>query len=129
MLTAQGSTHTGTAIYKGANIIQSRKDQCRAKEIVYYRTWLFMITDVEPQGEAGKRIEEVNKRVSFIVGVENENMTRLSQISVRTPIKLKGISFTELFPWLSASMSAVFHSRLDKHVVLLPYRMESVLVT
>ena len=47
-------------------------------------------------------------------------MTHLSRISVRTPIKLKGLRFTELFLWLSASMSAVSHSRLDEQVALPP---------
>lgn len=130
MLTAQGSTHTGAAIHKALDIIQSRKAQYRANGVAYYRPWIFMITDGEAQGEAenllekaAQRIkeEEANKRVAFFtVGVENANMTRLSQISVRTPIKLKGLNFTELFLWLSASMSAVSYSRLDEQVALPP---------
>lgn len=130
MLTAQGPTHTGAAIHKALDIIQSRKAQYRANGVAYYRPWIFMITDGEAQGEAenilekaAQRIkeEEANKRVAFFtVGVENANMTRLSQISVRTPIKLKGLNFTELFLWLSASMSAVSHSRLDEQVALPP---------
>ena len=130
MLTAQGPTHTGAAIHKALDIIQSRKAQYRANGVAYYRPWIFMITDGEAQGEAGNLLEkaaqrikeeEANKRVAFFtVGVENANMTRLSQISVRTPIKLKGLHFTELFLWLSASMSAVSHSRLDEQVALPP---------
>jgi uncharacterized protein YegL len=130
MLTAQGPTHTGAAIHKALDIIQSRKAQYRANGVAYYRPWIFMITDGEAQGEAGNLLEkaaqrikeeEANKRVAFFtVGVENANMTRLSQISVRTPIKLKGLNFTELFLWLSASMSAVSHSRLDEQVALPP---------
>lgn len=130
MLTAQGPTHTGAAIHKALDIIQSRKAQYRANGIAYYRPWIFMITDGEAQGEAENMLEkaaqrikeeEANKRVAFFtVGVENANMTRLSQISVRTPIKLKGLNFTELFLWLSASMSAVSHSRFDEQVALPP---------
>ena len=130
MLTAQGPTHTGAAIHKALDIIQSRKAQYRANGVAYYRPWIFMITDGEAQGEPGNLLEkaaqrikeeEANKRVAFFtVGVENANMTRLSQISVRTPIKLKGLNFTELFLWLSASMSAVSHSRLDEQVALPP---------
>ncbi len=130
VLTAQGSTHAGAAIHKALDIIQRRKAQYRANGVAYYRPWIFMITDGEAQGEtenmlekAAQRIkeEEANKGVAFFtVGVENANMTRLSQISVRTPIKLKGLNFTELFLWLSASMSAVSHSRLDEQVALPP---------
>lgn len=129
-LTAQGLTHIGAAIHKALDIIQTRKAQYRANGVAYYRPWIFMITDGEPQGEQEGVIEQVsqrikddeaNKRVAFFtVGVENANMTSLSQISVRTPIKLKGLNFTELFLWLSASMSAVSHSKVDDQVGLPP---------
>jgi uncharacterized protein YegL len=89
-----------------------------------------MITDGEPQGEldhvveqASQRLQgdEYNKRVAFFtVGVENANMDRLSQIAVRSPLKLKGLNFIEMFVWLSASMSAVSHSKLDEQVALPP---------
>ena len=129
-LTAQGLTHIGAAVHKALDLIQTRKAQYRANGVAYYRPWIFMITDGEPQGEPEGVIEQVtqrikddeaNKRVAFFtVGVENANMTSLSQISVRTPIKLKGLNFTELFLWLSASMSAVSHSKLDEQVGLPP---------
>ena len=130
MLSAQGLTHTGSAIQKALDIIQSRKTQYRNNGVAYYRPWVFMITDGEPQGEldavlaqATQRIreDEANKRVAFFtVGVENANMTRLSEIAVRTPIKLKGLNFTEVFLWLSASMSAVSQSKVDEQVALPP---------
>ena len=130
LLSAQGLTHTGSAIQKALDIIQSRKNQYRNNGVAYYRPWVFMITDGEPQGEldavlaqATQRIreDEANKRVAFFtVGVENANMTRLSEIAVRTPIKLKGLNFTEVFLWLSASMSAVSQSKVDEQVALPP---------
>ena len=129
-LTAQGLTHIGAAIHKALDITQTRKAQYRANGVAYYRPWIFMITDGEPQGEQEGVVEQVaqrlkddeaNKRVAFFtVGVENANMTSLSQISVRAPIKLKGLNFTEVFLWLSASMSAVSHSKLDEQVALPP---------
>ncbi|MEH2138769.1 vWA domain-containing protein, partial [Nostoc sp.] len=65
--------------------------------------------------------DEANKRVAFFtVGVENANMTRLNQITVRTPLKLKGLNFIEMFVWLSTSMSAVSHSQVDEQVALPP---------
>jgi uncharacterized protein YegL len=129
-LTAQGLTHIGAAIHKALDITQTRKAQYRANGVAYYRPWVFMITDGEPQGEPEGVVEQVtqrlkddeaNKRIAFFtVGVENANMASLSQISVRTPIKLKGLNFTEVFLWLSASMSAVSHSKLDEQVALPP---------
>jgi uncharacterized protein YegL len=98
--------------------------------IAYYRPWVFMITDGEPQGEpddvgqqAARRIkgDEDNKRVAFFaVGVENANMTRLSQMVVRTPVKLIGLNFVEMFVWLSRSTQAVSHAQIDEQIALPP---------
>lgn len=130
LLTAQGLTHVGAAIYRALEITQARKALYRANGIAYYRPWIFMITDGEPQGEPKSVIEQVaqrlkddeaNKRVAFFtVGVENANMTSLSQISVRAPLKLQGLNFSDMFLWLSASMLAVSHSRVDEQVALPP---------
>jgi len=88
-LTAQGATHMGSAIHKALQMIQARKDQYNANGIAYYRPWVFMITDGEPQGEpddvvnqAARRIrdDEAKKRVAFFaVGVENANMDKFSR--------------------------------------------------
>ena len=65
--------------------------------------------------------DEANKRVAFFpVGVENANLERLGYVSVRAPLKLKGLRFTEMFLWLSASITAVSHSQLDEQVALPP---------
>jgi uncharacterized protein YegL len=91
---------------------------------------VFLITDGEPQDEADDVIEsatqrikeeEAHKRVAFFaVGVENANMARLAEIAPRTPVKLKGLNFVEMFVWLSASMQAVAQSRPDEQLALPP---------
>ncbi len=136
ILTAQGLTNMGGGIHKALDMIAERKAQYRSNGIAYYRPWVFLITDGEPQGEldhiveqAAQRIQadEANKRVAFFtVGVENANITRLSKISVRTPLKLKGLNFVEMFVWLSASMSAISHSQVDEQVALPPIGWGSV---
>lgn len=130
ILTAQGLTTMGAGIHRALDIIQERKVQYRSNGVAYYRPWIFMITDGEPQGEfdnvvtqASQRLQqdEASKRVAFFtVGVENANMNVLSQIAVRTPLRLKGLNFVEMFMWLSASMSAVSHSHVDEQVALPP---------
>ncbi|MBV6621563.1 MAG: VWA domain-containing protein [Rivularia sp. (in: Bacteria)] len=136
ILTAQGLTTMGAGIHKSLDLIQERKGQYRSNGVAYYRPWIFMITDGEPQGEPDEAVEqasqrlqsdETNKRVAFFsVGVENANMTRLSQLAVRTPLKLNGLNFVEMFVWLSASMSAVSHSKVDEQVALPPIGWGSV---
>lgn len=130
MLTAQGLTHMGGAIHKALDLIQARKAQYKANGIAYYRPWVFMITDGEPQGESDSVVEraaqrvkddEENKRVAFFgVGVESANMARLGHIVVRTPVKLIGLNFAEMFVWLSASMQRVSQAKVDDKQIALP---------
>ena len=129
-LAAQGQTFMGSAIHKALDLIQARKAKYRASGIAYYRPWVFMITDGEPQGEpdtvvqqASQRLksDESNKRVAFFaVGVEGANMARLTEIVVRTPVKLIGLNFVEMFVWLSRSMEKVAQSKTDEQVALPP---------
>ncbi|KPQ31523.1 MAG: hypothetical protein HLUCCO16_21720 [Phormidium sp. OSCR] len=130
VLTAQGLTSMGTGLQKALDLLDERKRQYRDNGITYYRPWIFTITDGEPQGEPKRAIEEAmarlrddeaNKRVAcFAVGVENANMERLGEIFPRTPLKLKGLDFRELFVWLSASMQRVSNSQPDDQVPLPP---------
>ncbi len=136
VLTAQGQTYMGGAIQKALDMVQARKTQYRANGVAYYRPWVFMITDGEPQGEPDQvvqqatqrlKADEAAKRVAFFaVGVEGANMTRLSEIVVRTPVKLLGLNFVEMFVWLSKSMEAVAQSRTDEQVALPPTGWASV---
>lgn len=130
ILQAQGLTVMGSAIHKGLDMVSSRKAQYSANGVAYYRPWIFLITDGEPQGEPDSLIEqaaqrikedEANKRVAFFaVGVEGANMTRLAQIVARSPLKLVGLNFQEMFIWLSASMQRVSQSRMDEQIPLPP---------
>lgn len=130
VLTAQGMTHMGAAIHKSLDLLQARKAQYRANGIAYYRPWVFMVTDGAPQGEpeavveqAAQRLreDEAAKRVAFFaVGVEGADMGRLQSIAVRTPVKLIGLNFVEMFVWLSASMQKVSQSQMDEQVALPP---------
>jgi uncharacterized protein YegL len=129
-LTAQGNTRMGAAIHEALDLVEARKRLYRSYGISYYRPWVFMITDGEPEGEsegvvqrAIQRIqtEEDQKRVAFFsVGVQGANMDRLRTLTVRAPLKLRGLNFKEMFLWLSASMQRVSQSKLDEQVSLPP---------
>lgn len=135
-LTAQGLTYMGTAILKALDMIEARKSVYKQYGISYYRPWVFMITDGEPQGEpeeivklAARRIaegEEGNHIVFFAVGVEGANMERLKSIVVREPKKLKGLNFRELFLWLSDSLGRVSASKPGEQVPLPSREWEAV---
>ena len=135
-LEATGATCMGGGILKALELLQARKTQYKANGIAYYRPWIFMITDGDPQGEpdsvvadAARQIaeHEANKRVAFFaVAVEGANLERLSQISTRAPLKLAGLKFSELFLWLSASMQGVAKSKIGDQVPLPPAGWSSV---
>ena len=90
-----------------------------------------MITDGKPTDsnqliqEASSKIKEGEKNKSFAffaVGVEGADLEKLSEICVRSPIKLKGASFKEMFVWLSQSQRSVSQSTpgLESGVALPP---------
>ena len=129
-LTAQGMTHMGNGIHQALRLVEERKRVYRTNGVQYYRPWVFMITDGEPQGETNNVVDaaakavadaEDKKRVAFFaVGVDGANMRRLETLVVRTPVKLRGLNFVELFIWLSASAQVVSNSQTDAMIKLPP---------
>jgi uncharacterized protein YegL len=130
LLSAEGMTHVGAAIEKALDMVEERKARYRAFDVAYYRPWIFLVTDGEPQGEPPEAVAratsrlreaEARKQVAFFaVGVENANMQALAKIATRQPLRLKGLDFREMFVWLSRSMQSVAHSRPDETVKLAP---------
>lgn len=125
-LTAQGGTDMAAGIETALNMIDARKTQYKANGIEYYRPWVFMITDgnpnsgYEPTAERVRLAEQKRSVAFFAVGVEGANMDLLRHLAVRTPLKLKHLNFDDLFVWLSVSMQRSSQGKTDDQVALPP---------
>ncbi len=131
-LAARGLTPMGEAILKGIEIVEERKKQYRQNGIDYYRPWIFLITDGEPTdmqpgdykwNEVLNKVHEgelKKKFMFFAVAVDPANLDTLSQVAPpnRKPVRLKGLTFRELFSWLSRSLSAVSSSNPGEQIAL-----------
>jgi uncharacterized protein YegL len=125
-LEANGDTPVGAAITMGIDLVSKRKQIYKQNGVGYYKPWIILITDGSPTdnwSNAARLIQEGESRNSFAffaIGVEGANMDALSKLSVRSPIKLKGLMFREFFMWLSSSMKMVSSKNPGTAVKMLP---------
>lgn len=123
-LTANGATPMGAAILRSIDLLEARKAAYRAAGLAYYRPWIFLISDGAPTDDwrrAAKAIAEGEERRQFkffAVGVNGASMETMRQISVAEPLRLDGLRFSDLFAWLSASLSSVSRSSPGQAVPL-----------
>ncbi|MHC5821955.1 MAG: vWA domain-containing protein [Nostoc sp.] len=126
ILEVDGLTPMGAAIEYALDFLENRKQIYKDNGILYYRPWVFLITDGAPTDSwdsAAQRLREAEaqSRLSFFaVGVKDADMNILKQISPpeRPPVMLKGLDFRELFVWLSASMKRVSSGKVGQAVAL-----------
>jgi uncharacterized protein YegL len=126
----------GEGVLKAMALVDERKAAYKRNGVDYYRPWVFLLTDGEPQGEPSERFDEARQRVYaaekakqvafFAVGVEGANMERLAQLTPRAPARLVGLDFAGMFVWLSKSAQAVSHSETSDQVALPPAGWASV---
>lgn len=123
-LAAGGDTPMGSAVLRALELLRQRKEVYRTNGIMFYRPWVFLITDGEPtdewrDAEAAVKAGERSKSFAFFaVGVRGANMQILQALSVRAPLRLDGLRFRDLFQWLSNSQQRVSRSTPGDEVPL-----------
>jgi uncharacterized protein YegL len=126
-LAAGGATPLGSGLELALDIVAHQKRAYRANGISYLRPWMMVISDGEPTDEpavwrratgACRAAEQANQCVIYPIGVADANVTLLQQISANEVKQLRGLSFVELFVWLSASLSVASRSAPGERVQL-----------
>ena len=116
------------------DMVTQRKDDYRMNGISYYRPWIVLLTDGYPEHDseaelthAGERVREANDQKQFNLfaitcGDANETAISLIRDKItppgRPPKKTTEANFSELFQWLSNSMTAVSRSSPSDQIVL-----------
>lgn len=127
-LETDGVTPMGAAIEYALDLLETRKQSYKDNGVLYYRPWVFLITDGAPtdawEGAAQRVREEEEQRrmLFFTVGVQGADMNKLRQIAPpeRPPVALNGLDFRSLFVWLSTSMKRVSSGKVGEAVALPP---------
>jgi uncharacterized protein YegL len=123
-LSANGDTPTGEAVEYAIELVAAQKAVYKQHGVMYYRPWIILMTDGMPTDDwktAAKLVREGEdaKAFSFFaIGVKDADLHVLRSLSVREPLRLRGLAFRDFFQWLSASLSGVSKSQVGTAVAL-----------
>lgn len=126
-LKASGSTAMVAAVNNAIKLVEDRKSWYKETGQKYYRPWIILMTDGEPDEEqdvetlASKIKSDTSEKhyVFLPIGVQGANMSVLEAIKgTLPPMMLKGTHFSDFFKWLSASMGAIVKAESGEKFVL-----------
>ena len=111
---ADGGTPLGAAMTLALHKVEAQKAAYDAYGISSTRPWILLISDGEPNdpgwelaAERCRRAELDKRVVVFPIGTRDADLEALGRFSVNDAKQLAGLDFSELFVWLSRSMTAV----------------------
>ena len=119
---ADGDTALVDAVDEAIDIVNNRKKWYKSTGQPYYRPWIILITDGEPNegqdvsalASKIKKDTSEKKYVFLPIGVNNANMQVLKSIQGQIPaMTLKDAKFETFFRWLSDSTFPMVDSNRD----------------
>jgi uncharacterized protein YegL len=128
-LTAGGQTPLGEGLVLALRMIESQKQVYQAHGISYTRPWMMVISDGEQTDDdavwedavrACRSAESTRKCEIYPIGVEQVDVAKFQEISTTPVLMLDQLKFSELFKWLSASLSSASRSAKGHIVELSP---------
>lgn len=117
-LVADGGTPMGEAVNLALDMLEARKQEFSNAGVDYYQPWMVLMTDGQPTDDiskAARRTSELIERKKltiFPIGIGPlASLPTLARLSPgRTPLRLKGLNFSQFFEWLSMSVSRASQS-------------------
>jgi uncharacterized protein YegL len=125
-MAAGNDTPAGAAVEYAVELVTRQKALYRSHGITYFRPWVILMTDGSPTDSIARATTlvhegEAAKAFSFFaIGVDTADMATLARLSVRPPLKMRGIAFREFFLWLSSSLSGVSRSAPGTSIQIQP---------
>lgn len=130
VLSAAGGTPLGQAVIIALDMIERRKQEYTANGIVYFRPWIFILTDGQPTdsssdwSDATQRaaLARQQKKVEIWALSTDGSPTvisKLQQITDKAAV-LDGFAFRETFKFLSNSLTGLSNSKEGQAVAPAP---------
>ena len=118
LFAASGNTPMDQAVNLALDKLEERKQNYKDSGVDYYQPWMVLMTDGQPTENISRSTLRTQDLVNndlltvFPLGIGNKaDMNELARYSPkRSPLKLKGLCFSEFFEWLSKSVEKVSQS-------------------
>jgi uncharacterized protein YegL len=118
-LAVDGLTEMVEGVREGIKMVDQRKQWYKKTGQMYFRPWVIMITDGDPDSDQDGQFRELSEEIRsgmdgeafwfMAIGVAGAKMATLQLISHEKmqPRKLSGLKFSEFFRWLSSTIADV----------------------
>ena len=128
-LNAEGNTAIGEGVNMALDLLEKRRSEYKEKGVDYFKPWLVLMTDGEPNGDREALIRAINRSRDYVnsdklavfpIGIgDAADLDTLNKFSPkRQAFRLQGVQFKEFFSWLSQSVVQTSKSSPGEDIAL-----------